>query len=373
MGPFFRWVAKRLRNSGAHVSKISFNVADLVYYFPLPDSHLYRGSNVEWPEYLASYIAQRRVTKVILFGDCRPYHRAAIGCVQRLGIEFYVFEEGYLRPNFITFERGGVNGFSSLPRDPALYASMDPEPGFCAPVIKHDFARAALHSITYSLLYSVFRWLTPRYVHHRDLNSIRQGLYWLRGGFRKALSSFLDRRSATKIVNGEFEYFLVPLQVHLDSQISHSNFRDVTEFIEFVVRSFARNANEKSNLVLKVHPLDRPYRNYRPLIEALRRKYALGSRLHYIDVINLPAALQRARGTVVINSTVGLSSLLHRTPTKCLGRAIYDLPGLTHHGTLDDFWLAPEPVDSALLDRFVYFVRTQTQLAGSVWWGFANE
>ncbi len=209
-------------------------------------------------------------------------------------------------------------------------------------------------------------------MHHRDLNSLRQGIYWLRGGIRRVLNGFRDRAAARNLRHRDFEYFLVPLQVHLDSQISHSNFRDVAEFIEFVVRSFALNAAKTSNLVLKLHPLDRPYRDYRALVEALRLKYDLGSRLHYVDVVNLPEALQCALGTVVINSTVGLSSLLRHTPTKCLGRAIYDIPGLTHQGPLDEFWKAPAPVDAALLERFVTFVRTNTQLAGSVWRGFAH-
>ncbi|WP_250313331.1 capsular polysaccharide export protein, LipB/KpsS family, partial [Escherichia coli] len=34
------------------------------------------------------------------------------------------FEEGYLRPQFITVEEGGVNAYSSLPRDPDFYRKL---------------------------------------------------------------------------------------------------------------------------------------------------------------------------------------------------------------------------------------------------------
>ena len=74
-----------------------------------------------------------------------------------------------------------------------------------------------------------------------------------------------------------------------------------------------------------------------------------------------------ARGTIVINSTVGLSSLTHGTPVKCLGRAVYDLPGLTHQGSLAEFFTAPAPVDRSLYKRFRQWLLQQNQLNGSVW------
>ena len=120
-------------------------------------------------------------------------------------------------------------------------------------------------------------------------------------------------------------------------------------------------------LLFKLHPMDRPYSDYSTDIEALRLEHDLGERLLYADVINLPAALRGARGTVVINSTVGLSSLTHDTPVKCLGQAVYDLPGLTHQGSLGEFFSAPSPVDRALYQRFRQWLLEQNQLNGSVW------
>jgi capsule polysaccharide modification protein KpsS len=113
--------------------------------------------------------------------------------------------------------------------------------------------------------------------------------------------------------------------------------------------------------------MDRPYSDYSVDIEALRLEHCLGERLIYTDVINLPAALRNARGTVVINSTVGLSSLTHGTPVKCLGHAVYDMPGLTHQGTLADFFRNPTAVDRALYKRFRHWLLAQNQLNGSVW------
>jgi capsule polysaccharide modification protein KpsS len=113
--------------------------------------------------------------------------------------------------------------------------------------------------------------------------------------------------------------------------------------------------------------MDRPYSDYSVDIEALRLEHGLGERLLYVDVINLPSALRGARGTVVINSTVGLSSLMHGTPVKCLGRAIYDMPGLTHQGSLADFFQEPGSVNRELHQRFRHWLLAHNQLNGSVW------
>jgi capsule polysaccharide modification protein KpsS len=64
---------------------------------------------------------------------------------------------------------------------------------------------------------------------------------------------------------------------------------------------------------------------------------------------------------------VGLSSLTHGTPVKCLGRAIYDMPGLTHQGSLAEFFANPAPVDRQLYRRFRRWLRETNQLNGSVW------
>jgi len=371
MGPFFWRVAEQLRQNGAHVCKVNFNIADSLYFQPAAETFLFRGTLEQWPGYLESLIARRSISTLMLFGDCRTYHRTAVNCASELGLDVYVFEEGYLRPNFITIERYGVNGNSRLPRDPEFYRNLSPQRAEAAPPASSSYAWGVLHSIVYACILTLFHWVTPRYRHHRDLNCVRQGLLWVRGGVRRMLHSTRDGKAADWLENGtKPPFFFVPLQVHCDSQISHSKFQDISEFIESVVRSFAQHAPASTYLVLKEHPLDRTYRDYSTLLKELGVKYGVSARLVYVDIVNLPKVLRNARGTIVINSTVGLSSLIHLTPTICLGRAIYDIEGLTHRGSLDDFWKQPGAVDAALLERFVYWVRKETQLTGSIWTDF---
>ena len=58
---------------------------------------------------------EEQVTDLHVFGDWRPLHREAVLLASVRGIRVWAYEEGYLRPDYITMEQGGVNGLSSLP------------------------------------------------------------------------------------------------------------------------------------------------------------------------------------------------------------------------------------------------------------------
>jgi capsular polysaccharide export protein len=167
-------------------------------------------------------------------------------------------------------------------------------------------------------------------------------------------------------------FFLVPLQVSIDSQVSeHSRFASVADFIRYVIASFARSAPADTVLVIKHHPFDRGYHDYTRLIRALSAEFALEGRLLYIHDQHLPTVLDHVRGAVVINSTVGFTALTHGAPLKPLGVAVYDLPGLTFSGELDEFWVAAATFrpDDALVRRFRTYMIEQTQINGSFYTG----
>lgn len=367
MGPFFARIAARLERVAASVSKVNFNGGDCLFFHG-EGALSYRGPLEKWPEFLQHLLEERHIDAILLFGDCRPIHRVAIEVANRRGVEVGVFEEGYLRPNHVTFERGGVNGNSRIPRDPEFYRRLSPEPLPRATSVGNVFARSALIATAYSVTCHLTRWRFPHYVHHRDIHPLHQAGSWVRGAIRKLLHGLRDREVARRILDAQMPpYFLVALQVHLDSQISHSRYKTVEQFITEVVESFARHAPSNNLLVIKHHPFDRPYRDYTELIESLAERHGLGERLLYVDLVNLPQALRNARGAVVINSTVGLSAVQYGTPTKCMGTAVYDIPGLTHQGSLASFWVRPEPIDQDLAGKYAWWLRVNNQLNGSVW------
>ncbi len=366
-GPFFARVARQFRAAGARTTKINFNGGEDFYYRG-PDVVRYRGTRQDFPAFFDDVVRERGIDGVVLFGDCRPLHRLAVARARELELPVYVFEEGYLRPDYVTLERGGVNGHSSIPRDPAAFSGLDAEPEPPRRAVAHAFLKSAVHTVVYACATALARPRYPLYEHHRDIRPIVQMRLWLRGGWRRAVHTLRDRGLTARLEQKRMPpYFFVPLQVHLDSQLSHSRYGCIDDFIDEVVRTFAEHAPRDHVLILKLHPMDRAYRDYSPVIEGLARELGLAERLFYADVINLPAALRGARGTVVINSTVGLSSLTHGTPVKCLGRAIYDLPGLTHGGSLAEFFRNPGEVDKALYKGFRRWLLQHNQLNGSVW------
>ena len=77
----------------------------------------FRGHFSEWPAYADRYLRQHEVTDILLFGDCRPYHVSALGIAELRNVRTHVLEEGYLRPDWMTLEREGVNAHSTLGRD----------------------------------------------------------------------------------------------------------------------------------------------------------------------------------------------------------------------------------------------------------------
>ncbi len=368
MGPFFQRFARELEQKNMKVVKVNFNAGD---WFFFRKGKNYKGSYDGWVDYLDNLVEQEKINKVFLFGDERPYHKEAITKVfSPRNVDVYVFEEGYLRPSFITVEKSGVNGNSQMPKDASYYrnnlfalsnAELD------RPAIKWQFFMSMLFSVVYGLAKFIGGVSYKHYQHHRCLNPLKQGGLWLWGWlFKKPYYHFSEKKHHKKLLkNYNKNYFFVPLQVHNDFQISHSKYKDVKEFIEETVVSFASYASKTSALVFKHHPMDRPYRNYKKFLQKLERQYHLEGRIFYLHDQHLPTLLCSARATIVINSTVGLSSLYHSVPVLVRGMAVYDVAGLTSQSSLDAFWQAQEEVDVELYKKYRLYLLNINQGHGS--------
>ena len=117
-GPFFNRVAGLLKDAGAQVWRVGFNAGDEFFWSDKAHFIRHHGTPEEWPAHLDRIIAEKGVTDIVLYGDVRPIHAAARAAAQDHGLLLHVFEEGYLRPFWITYERDGSNGHSALMRIP---------------------------------------------------------------------------------------------------------------------------------------------------------------------------------------------------------------------------------------------------------------
>jgi len=226
MGPLFRWLGRGLMRDGHSVHKVNFNGGDRAFW-RLPNGIDYRGSLEEWPGALRRLIGDKGITDVVLFGDCRPHHLIARQVCQEMGIPVHVFEEGYIRPDWVTLELGGVNGHSSLPRDPVWYretaAALPPVPPHAQ--VPSSFRRRATEGLIYNVADVFTRWRYPHWNNHRPWPPLVEGMGWLRklrqGKEKRARGAELIARLETS----DQPYFIFPLQLDSDAQIRlHSPF-----------------------------------------------------------------------------------------------------------------------------------------------------
>lgn len=370
LGSFFARVAAHLEKRGVPVWKVSFPLHE--YGFP-PHMRLpYNGTMAEFRSFLRKEIETRDIRHLFMYGDFIDPHRIAIELVRELNsqrpaaakIDAWVFELGYVRPNYVSLERERVNARSGLNRPVEMYRALP-----------------AVDTIPQAQRETGIRWRkwwkTPTFIQHAFTPyPIIEGphklqpqpsylLAQVRGLARKHLYR-ISERAILRRLRGHEPYILVPLQVSSDSQISlGSHYQGMEPFIEELITSFAAHGRPQDLLAFKHHPRDRGYNHYGRLIRELAQAHGVAARVLYFHDGPLGPILKRARAVVTINSTVGLQALYHGRPTKVLGRTFYNLPDLCDQQPLAAFWRTPQPSDRALFRRFYTHLIETTQINGN--------
>jgi capsular polysaccharide export protein len=97
--PLFDRLGDWLIARGEEARRINFCGGDAAYWRGKPAWN-YRGTL----DGLAPYLEERLdgFTDLVLFCDAFPVHRVATALAVRARIRIHVFEEGYVRPNWIT-------------------------------------------------------------------------------------------------------------------------------------------------------------------------------------------------------------------------------------------------------------------------------
>jgi len=374
VGFFFKKLSKQFRKNGANTFRIGLNAGDSFFstshnYFP------YNGKPEDWETFIVSFLITHKIDKVFLFGDCRFYQSLTVAASDSLSIDVFVFEEGYLRPHYITLERHGVNDYSRISRDPAFYNRIDevllPKPLDSTPNPISNWSIV----IAYYFVAKVFWFRYPHYVHHRNFSAIQEFFFGTRSLIRKIFYTRRDEKYLPIIKNELSEnYFFVPLQTHNDFQIlQHSEYGTIEKFIIEVLESFAEHTKDEY-IIFKHHPIDRGRKNYTQFIMEQSLSFSLDKRVLVVHDLYLPTLLDHAKGTITINSTVGLSSILHDTATITLGKAIYDIEGLTNKSmSLKDFWTQGTKPDPILAKKFRQHLIVTTQLNGNFYGRMPSE
>lgn len=350
-GPLFRRLGEAIAAAGYPVYRINLSGGDRHDW---PDGAIeFRGRFSEWPVFFDGFLRRNRITDMILFGDCRPYHVSAHGMAALRGVRTHVLEEGYLRPDWMTFELEGVNARSTLSRDKSWFRqeAMRLPPDQDLPRIGAAFRRRARDSYRHYHHVLNGRLRFPHYRSHRSGSILMEGFGWL-WKFARSPSRRADAARVLKDLEGKPQ-FLLPLQLSGDFQIrAHSPFPDMQSAASYVIQSFAANAAPDLHLLLKAHPLDCSFFNWKKFVARHSKRLGLEGRLHFIDGGDLEVMVGDARGLVCVNSTSATLALAEGTPVCTVGEAIYDLPGLTHQQHLDRFWSDPTPPEQGLYAVF---------------------
>lgn len=364
MGNFFSRFSSFLQKRGITVSKIHLNAGDAFFYRHRDNVFPFYDKLENFDSFLKNIIEIQQIQAVVCFGDCRPHHAIASVVCKQLDIQFFVFEEGYLRPDYITLQEGGINGnslldFNRISR--GLYERDTPLQTY------NRFWRLCYSAAIYYIVIYFNQKKFPHYQHYRGMDNWQEALTWVKAPFLRIKYYFrekiIERRCTTWLSH---RYFLVSLQVYNDSQITfHSDYNDIIQFIDEVLQSFAKFANKNHYLVFKHHPLDIAHRNYTDLITQISENLGIADRVYYCCDTHFPTMVKHSLGMVTINSTTGLQSVFHGKSTKVMGRAIYNVRKLTAQASLDDFWQNPIVPNNTFYWKFRGYLVEQTQLNGS--------
>lgn len=368
-GPFFFQLAHMLRQSGARIARVGFNAGDRVFW---PERHSYTAFNApqgEWSARFQDLIARKGITDLVLYGDTRPIHVQALKIARDAGLRTHIFEEGYLRPYWVSYEREGANGHSALmqmsiaqmarrrremdelmPRPPALWGDMRE------------------HMLYGALYHAIVMIGTPAYRHfkpHREQPITTETRHYARKLLRLPLHIVQRRRITRAILRRPNPYHLALLQLDHDENFRrHSPFEDSPSFLKAIIAGFASGAPSHHHLVVKAHPLETGRKPLQRITRDLAHAAGIADRVHYVPGGKLAPLLTEARSAVTVNSTAGQQVLLHGIPLKAFGAAVYDKPELVSDQPLPDFFADPRPPLADAYATYRHFLMATSQLPG---------
>lgn len=367
MGGFFTKLSIWLKSKGIQCFKVNFNGGDQYDSRYFENTFDYTDSYANFALWIEQLILNQDIDAIVCFGDCRKYHQTAKKIASKQKIKFFAFEEGYIRPNYITFEQDGVNFFSNFLEHLQIQSVKSVREEKEIQETYNQFGNMVVQVIVYYFFMLLYSFKYKNYQHHRQMGIWTELYCWIVAGYRRLKNRLIEPRSFDRFIERHQDcYFVFALQVHNDFQIrTHSEYKCMKKYIEIVIEDFSQNAEKHHHLVLKHHPMDRGYRNYSDLIQKLCKKNGVQGRVHYFCDIHLPTLLKHSIGFITVNSTTGIQALYHQIPIKVLGFALYNLPKLTNQRPLEKFWRNPGKVDAIYFQNFRSKLIEYSQLNGS--------
>lgn len=376
-GPFFNRFKTFLKAQGVTVYKINLHLGEHIFYYE--NAILYNGMPQEWYFFIRDFLFENDIKQVFCLGKNKFYNKTAMDVCLSNNIEFFVFEEGLIRPNFITLEKISEKSFS-------LKNILDIHKvnliDFVNPPCK-SFRRIRLAynrylqwqwTLIYGLGLGVNQFINPHYHHHLPYKGLRSFHKWVIVALRLFISEytpFKDIKNNSWCIKNKKNYYIVALQINTDAAVVYNKMiNSMNAFIEKVLVSFAKSAPKDTLIVLKHHPYDKGWNNYRSYIKKLEKQLRIEGRVKYIFNCDLSLTLKNSKGCVVLNSTLGMTALELGIPTVALSEdAYYNYEGLTYQMGIDNFWSDLQPPDHSVFALFYKNLIYHSQILGSFYSG----
>lgn len=371
-GSFFKRLGEELLKKNYQVSRINLCGGDWLDWHG-EHTCSYCGQKNLWGAWIGRYFDDNAVTDLLLFGDWRPMHSEAVTIAKIKNIRVWVFEEGYLRPAYVTMERDGVNGRSHLFADLGdilqefenVKENLETEPKKVSNPLSHRMKLA----FNYGALEFLARPFFPWYKTHRPNGILKEGCAWLSRLANKYKNRKLTRQELKKIYRKKLPFFLFPLQLDSDSQVRlYSPFSGMKDAIIYVLSSFAVHASCDEILVVRNHPMDNGLIDYRQFIKSFAEAIGISERVFFVETGNAKLMMEHAKAMVVLNSTIGMTGLRNGLPVYCVGTSIYAMKGLATDKTqqsLHDFWNTPFKPDMRYVEAFEGVLKAHVLVNGS--------
>jgi capsular polysaccharide export protein len=365
---FFSRLADRLEDLGHHALRINLCFSDWLFW-RRRGARNYRGNLTEWPEYLRDFLVEHGVTDIVLLGEQRPHHRAPVELAAKHDIHVTVTEWGYLRPDWITFEKDGMSGNTRFPKDRTEIMALArgvPHPDLS---LKYpdSFLRLASNGLAGDVGNWVFAFIYPGYRPHLHTNPVFLYATTATRIAKSKLRHGNTERTVRRLIDEAEQqpFFVFPMQIEADYQLrAYSRFSGMEEALSLVVTSFAKCAPTPTRLLVKAHPLDPGVKPWKKIIGNMASRHAIHDRVFFIDGGEFGELATASAGVVTVNSTCGVEALRSGKAVKTLGQSVYDIPGLTHQQDIESFWSSPQEPDPTLREAFIRAISSCIQIKG---------
>ncbi len=368
-GPFFAALAGRLQGAGAGISRIGFNHGDAVFWRGRSEFHAYHGVSANWDHWLRNHLESQKITDIVLYGASRPIHATARAIARDRNLTVHAFEEGYLRPYWITYERGGTNAASPLvdlslddmrAAMESTHAPLRAAPDAWGDMRQHVFWGAVYHAFLLG-----GRRKFPAFRSHRQPEPEAEFTLYLKHLLTMPARRLRRRISTNRVRRGSFPYHVALLQLAHDANFrDNSPFQSQSGFLAMVFKAFAEGAPGHHHLVVKAHPLEDGREPLLPLVNALAKAHGLTDRVHLLTGGKLAKLLDDAESAVTVNSTAAEQALWRGLPLKAFGQAVYNRPEFVSSQSLTDFFAAPIPPDISAYQDYRRFLLQTSQIPG---------